>query len=297
MNIRVGILFLLAGCVLDGIAGQQAKPRSPAAQYAALLKEYNTAAGGIRTAKTDEQRRLHVERLGKFPARFLTLAETHPKDAISLKAIRQAIQAMGSTDSAAQIAWETNPTNLSRGITDNSPSRVMTILLRDHLRSDQIGPVIDRIRYGYRMEFEKFLRAVQQKNPHREMRALACLARARFLNDRLSMLQLATDRPRLVEFSNKVLGEKYLPELKQRNRDGLAKEIEVLFEQAEKFADVKAARGGTVAAHAKMELHGIRHLSIGKTAPDITGRDQDGRAFKLSDYRGKVVLLYFWMEY
>lgn len=37
--------------------------------------------------------------------------------------------------------------------------------------------------------------------------------------------------------------------------------------------------------------------SQGKLAPDIEGQDQDGRQFKLSDYRGKVVLLYFWLEY
>jgi hypothetical protein len=29
-------------------------------------------------------------------------------------------------------------------------------------------------------------------------------------------------------------------------------------------------------------------------APEIAGKDLDGKAFKLSDYRGKVVLLDFW---
>ena len=32
----------------------------------------------------------------------------------------------------------------------------------------------------------------------------------------------------------------------------------------------------------------------GRQAPDIEGEDQDGKRFKLSDYRGKVVLLDFW---
>jgi peroxiredoxin len=34
---------------------------------------------------------------------------------------------------------------------------------------------------------------------------------------------------------------------------------------------------------------------VGNAAPEITGMDADGTAFKLSDYRGKVVLLDFWM--
>jgi hypothetical protein len=33
---------------------------------------------------------------------------------------------------------------------------------------------------------------------------------------------------------------------------------------------------------------------IGTVAPDIEGEDLDGNRFKLSDYRGKVVVLDFW---
>lgn len=36
------------------------------------------------------------------------------------------------------------------------------------------------------------------------------------------------------------------------------------------------------------------NLSIGSIAPDIVGDDHTGTEFKLSDYRGKVVLLDFW---
>ena len=35
-------------------------------------------------------------------------------------------------------------------------------------------------------------------------------------------------------------------------------------------------------------------LRIGTAAPEISGEDIDGVPFKLSDYRGKVVLLDFW---
>lgn len=34
--------------------------------------------------------------------------------------------------------------------------------------------------------------------------------------------------------------------------------------------------------------------SVGAAAPEIVGKDLDGVAFKLSDYRGKVVVLDFW---
>lgn len=38
-------------------------------------------------------------------------------------------------------------------------------------------------------------------------------------------------------------------------------------------------------------------FGIGMTAPDIAGIDLDGVAFKLSDYRGKVVFLDFWGDW
>jgi hypothetical protein len=34
--------------------------------------------------------------------------------------------------------------------------------------------------------------------------------------------------------------------------------------------------------------------AVGTVAQDISGKDLDGVAFKLSDYRGKVVMLDFW---
>ena len=41
-------------------------------------------------------------------------------------------------------------------------------------------------------------------------------------------------------------------------------------------------------------LFRIQHLSVGRPAPEISGRDVSGKAFKLSDYRGKVVVVDFW---
>lgn len=38
-------------------------------------------------------------------------------------------------------------------------------------------------------------------------------------------------------------------------------------------------------------------VDIGKSAPDIVGIDADGKKFRLSDYRGKVVLLDFWASW
>ena len=45
---------------------------------------------------------------------------------------------------------------------------------------------------------------------------------------------------------------------------------------------------------AQTQLKELRFRAVGRPAPDISGLDLDGRPLKLSDYRGRVVLLNFW---
>lgn len=55
--------------------------------------------------------------------------------------------------------------------------------------------------------------------------------------------------------------------------------------------------GQTVAEAGKVELFELRNLRVGKPAPEIEGEDLDGVKFKLSDYKGKVVVLDFWGDW
>ena len=48
---------------------------------------------------------------------------------------------------------------------------------------------------------------------------------------------------------------------------------------------------------AQQTPHDPEDLAIGKVAPDIEGTDLNGMPFKLSDYRGQVVLLDFWGDW
>jgi hypothetical protein len=295
---RLVATLLLLGMSLSVAAGvSQADQATPAEQYAALLREYRPVSVGLREAKTDLQRKEAVERLGTFAPKFVALAEKYPKDAVALQALRQAVQVVGSTDSAALQTWEINRSNFAARSSDDSAGRTVALVLRDHVLSDKLGPVIDRMQYGYRMIYETGLRTALEKNPHHEVQALACLALAQFLSDKLRMIRLAEDRPELASCYEIVFGKEYLLQLQRRGQAKLAKRIETLFERAaDEYADVRF-RAGTVGETAKSELYDIRHLAVGKIAPDIEGKDQDGTKFKLSDYRGKVVLLYFWSEF
>jgi hypothetical protein len=108
-------------------------------------------------------------------------------------------------------------------------------------------------------------------------------------------LDLVKEQPELAKEFAGLFGQNYLEELRRQDRAKAVSEAEAFFEQAaQKFGDVKIPDGGTVGEKAMAELFEIRHLSVGREAPDIEGEDQDGKRFKLSDYRGKVVLLDFW---
>src|SRR5262249_51672938 len=165
----------------------------------------------------------------------------------------------------------------------------------DHIRSDKLGPLCQRASYGFSKEYETFLRAVLAKNPHKSVQAAASLSLGHFLNNRLQRVDLCREQPeRAKEFAG-LYGQAYLAELERQDRDKAVQEIEAGFEQtAPKDGDVKLPAGETVAERAKAAHFEIRHLSVGKEAPDLEGEDQHGTRFRLRDYRGKVVLLDFW---
>ena len=113
----------------------------------------------------------------------------------------------------------------------------------------------------------------------------------------MNRLDLLKDQPTVSKRYEGLYGKDYLDTLRRQDRAKAVAEVEAVFEQAaDKYGDVKLPYGGTVGDSAKAELFAIRHLAVGKEAPAIEGPDQNGVRFKLSDYRGKVVLLYFWQQ-
>jgi hypothetical protein len=120
---------------------------------------------------------------------------------------------------------------------------------------------------------EPFLRILLEKDTRRDVQGVACLALAQSL---------------------KTLAESFA-DSKTMDADKMLKESEEMFERVtNKYADVKTTRGANIGEEAKSNLYEVLHLSVGKEAPEILGEDADSKKFKLSDYRGKVVLLDFW---
>jgi AhpC/TSA family len=287
-------LFLTASFVLALVAtGVKAQDRgqsaTPAEQYQALLKELQTEGAGYFQTTDDAERQAIVARVDKATVRLLELVEKNPKGSFALSALTQII---------TQEYWLNTHTSHPGWGQASPQARAIGLLLRDHLDSDKLGETCKRVNFGFRQECETFLRTVLEKNPHREVRGQACLRLAQLLAARVEKLTLLKEQPELAQRYEILFGKDYIEALQRRDQARVMKEAEALYEQAsEKYGDVKPPYNETVGEVAKTDLDEIRDFAIGKVAPDIEGADQDGRAFKLSDYRGKVVLLYFWSEY
>jgi hypothetical protein len=301
VNRNVSTLLALGIGLPLAAAHAQTKPAAPSEQYRAILKEtqalYDAAQKRFAASApkggtpSDEQRTTFVGRAYGIKyeqaPKLLALAEKYPHDPIALDALTQAVWQVNSIPYPVEMVGR-----------DEARPRAFALLTRDHLRSDKLGPLCERISYGLCAEYEPFLREVLEKNPHKEVRAQACLALAHFLSNRSLKLDLVLGDPKLAREFADLYGKDYLEGLQRQDRARAATEAETLLVRATRdYGDVRLPDGETVAEKAEPELFGLRHLSVGKVAPDIEGQDQDGVLFKLSDYRGKVVLLDFWSEY
>lgn len=294
-----GIAILLLG--LPAAIAQSDRPATPTEQFKAIVKEsqdrYNAAqkefvASAPKGGTPSDERRMKL--VGRAYAikyeqapKLVALAEQYPKDPIALDALIEAVWQVNTVPWPIEVVGR-----------DEARPSAFALLRRDHVRSDKLGPLCERISYGLCSEYEPFLRAVLEENPRREIRAQAGLALARFLHNRSLRLDLVRDQPALAREFADLYGKEYLEALLRQDRARDVAEAEALLVRVTRdHGDVKLPDGETVAEKAEPELFGIRHLAVGKVAPDIEGEDQDGVKFKLSNYRGKVVLLDFWSEY
>jgi hypothetical protein len=285
----VVLVLALAGLFAAAQANGQDKQATPAEQYQALLKEFQGAAATYFQSTNEVERQAIVARVDKGTRRLLELVEKNPKEPFDLEAL---------THIVTQEYWLNTHTSHPGWGKESPQARAIALLLRDHLQSDQLIETCKRVTFGFRPECETFLRTVLEKNPHREVQGAACLRLAQLLAGRVEKLELLKEQPELARRYEGLFGKEYIETLQGRDRASVMKEAEALYEQAsEKYGDVKLPYNETVGEVARTDLFEIRHLTVGKVALDIEGADQDGQPFKLSDYRGKVVLLYFWSEY
>ena len=156
---------------------------------------------------------------------------------------------------------------------------LVSAIVENHAANKKISAVMPPLQMlanipGEADQAFKLLETIAEKNPEKSVQASAIYSVADFYKNK--------SEPR---------GGK----APSADAEELAKKAELGFERLEKdYADVIQFRDRTYGALAKSTLFELRHLRVGKTAPEVEGEDVDGVKFKLTDYRGKVVMLDFW---
>lgn len=128
-----------------------------------------------------------------------------------------------------------------------------------YLDSPALEPTLGRLGYASRVvgakPVEDLLTKVAEKSPHARVQAAASYA--------------------LGELEDKILRHE------KEARDAYQRTVD-------RFGDTPYAE------RARARLAVLGKLEVGKVAPDFEAVDQDGVTWKLSEYRGKVVVLDFW---
>jgi len=166
--------------------------------------------------------------------------------------------------------------------------------MREYIESEKIATVVQSLVYSYTAKGNELMRAAIDKSPHPEVKGQASMALAQSLQTQVRLAETMRADPEQAEQYEGFLGKEMTQHLLNADLKKITKESEDLLERViEKYGEFQHWRG-TLGKAAEGALFEIRNLAIGKVAPDIEGEDIDGAKLKLSDYRGKVVVLDFW---
>jgi RNA polymerase sigma factor (sigma-70 family) len=140
------------------------------------------------------------------------------------------------------------------------------VVLQEHIQDPTLAQLCQKLERLRHRCATNLLEAMLTENPNPEVKANACF-------------YLATLWKQAASFG--------------QNKKATT-EAATLFERViAEFGHV-GRTGAELARKAKPELYELRHLLLGKPAPESEGVDLDGQRLSLADYRGQVVVLFFW---
>jgi hypothetical protein len=203
-----------------------------------------------------------------------------PMDQLTAEAKQILAENDGDDAALSVIAWM-----LGNGASDSKACEA--ILVAKHMQSDKLESLLT----PFSPLSEEFVREVIAQTKSKSVRASAQMALAGKLKENLETAERLKGAPEEERAQYEGwLGKERLEAIAKLDVEAARKEVLTLLETLERDADPKSVAGQAAAG----ELFELRNLSLGMPSPEIEGHDLDGVAFKLSDYRGKVILLDFW---
>ncbi len=294
------------------------KPPTPSEQFRSIEAEWKAAlekfSAEMGKGKTQAERdaifpKFYPDEMDYF-RRCLELADAHPKDP-------------GARDALLWVVGEGMRNNDATGPRMVPTGKAAEALVRDFADDPRVARAALRIDNAPSANRGAFARALREKATGREAKGLATLALAQYLGMEADIIHFARTNPVQPKSKYQMRDDEGKPYIKEgpesyadsywqwlRSRDEAATraESEALYHRViAEFADVvhnpmhyeggklvKNPSPKTLAQVAEAKLDDLRNLVVGNPAPEIEGPDLDDRPLKLSDHRGKVVVLAFW---
>jgi RNA polymerase sigma factor (sigma-70 family) len=144
--------------------------------------------------------------------------------------------------------------------------KAVEVVEQHHLASPRLRRLAGELERFRHRATHRLLEGILDRNPDTEIRATACYA-------------LAT----------------LLKEACHHGKDRKAtQQAEQMLERVIREFGHAGALGTNLAYQSGKHLNELRLASVGKPAPETAGPDVDGQTIRLSDFSGRVVVLYFW---
>ncbi len=289
-NVLLTAGLLVAGASVATAQDMPPVPEPPSAPEAptaptvtSLMKEFSAAERAWRTdyaaaRKAGRQATTPRPAAGEWAPRMLEAARATQSSGEALVALGWIVQRMRSGEERAAA---------------------LALAREKYLEHPGLAGLASGLSRASTTDGSDFLRALMTATPHQELRGQACFYLASALRRQASMARYLQQpgKERTIESYSRTYGAAQVAGWLKADPAALEQEAAGHFEQCvQKFADVAYGRS-TLGQVAAGELNELRNLIIGKTAPEIVGTDFDGAELKLSDYRGKVVVIDFWGDW
>lgn len=288
-------------------AQEERKSQTAKEQYETLLRDYERASAawresgkGLTAANPAWIEHYAARPVWSFAPRFLQFAEANSKTPEAVEAL-------------LHIVGIPEPGDFSDRSLFPVVTRVFRLLASDHLQDERVAAAcLARVRFAG-AAIDPYLQALLAKSQDREIRAYACWELALKSEAELHYLErTVAPRPdpgqlrKALEYLNSRRDPEFIKlteAIDKADKAVIFAESEALLERViSEFGDVpfpprwsKAKREGeTLADFARPKLDALRNIAVGKVAPDIEGEDIHGKPMRLSDYRGRLVVIVFW---
>ena len=219
------------------------------------------------SAKIEKITAAYEEKTGAFRKRLQGLSreeqsalynKEYPDPAGAIASIKEIVKANPESDASLEgIKWVLR---YSRTAIDDE---ILSLLEKHHLNNEKTSEINLSLAHVSSQKARAFLKAVREKSEIKVVRGTALYALAMGL---------------------------------ERQERKVDEHVALLEELIKDYPDL-SLNGRSLVDRAKGKLFAARNLAVGKVAPEIVGKDVDGKEMKLSDYRGKIVVIDFWGDW